>query len=545
MSKVAAYLQEHILGEVTTNPAILDAMSRDGSVLHMTPEMVIYPRVTNDIRKVARFAWQLAEKGHILPVTVRGAGSDTTGAAIGSGIVLVTPAHMNHIFEFDSKQKLIRLQPGANSGAVNDALFLYGVGIPVLPDSSQYSTIGGAVATDVVGSLSGKYGRIIDWVDQLEVVLANGDVLQTGRLSKRDLNKKKGLQTFEGEIYRQIDNIIEDNKELINERIASDIRDNVGYSSIVDVKRKDGSFDLLPLIVGSQGTLGIVSEMIMKTEFVSAHTGVAAIAFGSREAARDALDHLMKLEPTFLDSYDSALFTLAKAQGKTYSFYKAASEGKTVNTVVLVGFNDFNERARSKKLKKVVKLLDGVDADVATADGEDVEELLVMREVASFLIRPNEKGYSAPPLFDGVYIPPERSEDFVSAVSALAAKHHVDLPLRGKVLENLYYTRPVLQLHKVGDKQKIFKLLEEYSKLVDAHGGHLVGEGGEGRLKARFAQAVLDDEVKELFAAIKKAFDPYGILNPGVKQPSEIRQLVAQLRPDFDTAHLAQYSPYS
>ena len=82
MSKVAAYLQEHILGEVTTNPAILDAMSRDGGVLHLMPEMVIYPRVTNDIRKVARFAWQLAEKGHVLPVTVRGAGSDTTGAAI-------------------------------------------------------------------------------------------------------------------------------------------------------------------------------------------------------------------------------------------------------------------------------------------------------------------------------------------------------------------------------------------------------------------------------------------------------------------------------
>jgi FAD/FMN-containing dehydrogenase len=545
MSKVAAYLQEHILGEVTTNPAVLDAMSRDGSVLQMTPEMVIYPRVTNDIRKVARFAWQLAEKGHVLPITVRGAGSDATGAAIGQGIVLVTPAHMNRIFEFDSKQKLVRLQPGTSGSAVNEALFLQGVGVPILSDSSQYTTVGGTIATDSTGPLSGKYGTIGSWIDQLEVVLANGDVLQTGRLNKRDLNKKKGLQTFEGEIYRQIDNLIEDNKQLIAEKIASNVRDNVGYSSIVEVKRKDGSFDLLPLIVGSQGTLGIISEMIMKTEFMSAHTSVAAIAFGSREAARDALDHLRSVESAFLDSFDGALFDLAKEQGKVYSFYKAASEGKPVASVVLIGFDDFNERVRSKKLKKVVKLLQNVDADIATADGEDAEELLVMREVTSFLLRPNTKGYSAPPLFDGVYIPPERSEDFAAAVLALAEKHHVELPLHSRVLENLYYTRPVLQLHKVGDKQKIFKLLEEYTKMVDAHGGHLVGEGGEGRIKARFAQAYIDDDVKELFTSIKNTFDPYGILNPGVKQTTEIRQLVAQLRPDHDTAHLAGFSPYN
>lgn len=545
MSKVAAYLQEHILGEVTTNPAVLDAMSRDGSVLQITPEMVIYPRVTNDIRKVTRFAWQLAEKGHVLPVTARGAGSDTTGAAIGQGIVLVMPAHMNRIFEFDAKQKLARLQPGANGNAVNEALFLQGVGIPALPHSSQYSTVGGAIATDSSGPLSAKYGSVGEWIDQLEVVLANGDVLQTGRINKRELNKKKGLQTFEGEIYRQIDNLIEDNKELIDGKIASDMRDNVGYSSIAKVKRKDGSFDLLPLIVGSQGTLGIISEMIMKTDFINAHTGVAAIAFSSREAARDALDHLRQLEPAFLDSFDGALFDLAKQQGKVYDFYKAASEGKTLAAVVLIGFDDFNERARSKKLKRVLKVLQNVDADVASADGGDAEELLIMREVTSFLLRPETKGHSAPPLFDGVYIPPERSEDFAAAVAALAVKHHVELPLHSRVLENLYYTRPVLQLHKVGDKQKIFKLLEEYSNLVDAHGGHLIGEGGEGRIKARFAYAQLDDDVKELFAAIKSTFDPYGILNPGVKQPAEIRQLVAQLRPDHDTAHLAEHSPYN
>ena len=225
MSKVAAYLQEHILGEVTTNSAILNAMSHDGSVLEIAPEMVIYPRVTNDIRKVTRFAWQLAEKGHVLPVTARGSGSSVTGAAIGRGIILVTPAHMNHIFEFDAKQKLVRLQPGAPSSTVNEALLLHGVAIPTLVGSSQHSTVGGVIANDTVGFLSGSRGDIGSWIHRLELVLANGDVLQTGRISKRELNKKKGLQTFEGEIYRSLDNLIDDNREVINGKLLSNTRD--------------------------------------------------------------------------------------------------------------------------------------------------------------------------------------------------------------------------------------------------------------------------------------------------------------------------------
>jgi FAD/FMN-containing dehydrogenase len=127
--------------------------------------------------------FQLAEKGHVMGITARGSGSDQTGAAIGKGISLVMPAHMNRIFEFDTKQKLIRLQPGANARSVNDALSLSGMSIPALPVSAAYSTIGGAVMNNASGPLSGRYGDMSEWVHQLEVVLANGDILQTERIS--------------------------------------------------------------------------------------------------------------------------------------------------------------------------------------------------------------------------------------------------------------------------------------------------------------------------------------------------------------------------
>jgi FAD/FMN-containing dehydrogenase len=543
MSKVAAYLQEHIKGKVSTNAAVLKAASTDESVLAMVPEMVIYPRSTNDIRKVLRFAWQLAEKGHVLSITPRGYGGDQTGAAIGKGALLIIPAYMNRIFELDNKQKLVRIQAGASTRALNDALQLQGLAVPPLAMQAYDSTVGGAVANNARGPLSGRYGDTSEWVQQMEVILATGEVLQTERLSKRDLNKKKGLQTFEGEIYRAIDGLIEENKELIEEKLAGDVVSNAGYSAIAKVKRKDGSFDLAPLFAGSQGTLGIISELIMRAEFMSAQRSVAVATFKSVEAARDAIDALAGLEPAFLEYFDNALFTIAAAQGKTYDFYKDAPG--PVKAVVLVGFDAFSERHNHRKMKKAVKLLSKPDTEVIVADGEDAEELLAIRDVASYLLLPSEKEFSAPALFDGVYVPNEQFTIFAQGVQALGVKYDVVLPIYSRELENAIFVRPLLRLGKVGDKQKMFKLLDEYAQLIAKVGGDFVAQDGEGRLKTRHARALMDEDVVALFDAIKTIFDPYGILNPGVKQHIEPRVIASHVRSDAATVtYVSQPAAY-
>ncbi|MEO5950125.1 MAG: FAD-binding oxidoreductase [Candidatus Saccharimonadales bacterium] len=540
MSKVATYLQEHIQGEVSTDPATLSHMSTDLSVLSIKPEMVVYPRSSSDIRKIARFSWQLAEKGHILPLTVRGDGSDLTGAAIGSGIIIATTAHLNSLFEFDQKQKLIRLQPGLSLKSLNDALSLQGMAVPPLSNVA-YGTIGGAVGNNATSPLSGKYGDIREWTHQLEVVLASGDMLQTGRLSKRDLNKKKGLQGFEGQIYRELDHLIEDNKVLIDNNAPENVRDNVGYTSLAKVKKHDGSFDLTPLIVGSQGTLGIVSELILKTDFVSDKWAAAAISFGDLTEARDAVDQLRKYDPTILEFYDGELFADALERGKKYDFY----DETITKAVVIIGFDDFSDRARAKKLKKLTKWAQNLPVKLLTGLDTEAAAVLALREVTIFRVNPNKKDISSPPLFDGAYVPWERFEDFSIAARQLAEKHRVSLPLYGRPIENVYSTRPLLELKKVGDKQKVFKLLDEYSNLVVHHGGHLIGQDGEGRLKARFAHKQLDDDILAVFNEVKRIFDPHGILNPGVKQSTDMKDLVSHLRPDYDTSKFADYSIYN
>lgn len=545
MSKVANYLNEHILGEVSSNTAVRQAMSTDAGIFSITPEMVVYPRTTNDIRKVARFSNQLAEKGHALPITPRGGGSDQTGAAIGKGIILNTTAHMNSIFEIDTKQRLIRVQPGVTFKALNDALRLHGMYIPSYPASAAYSTIGGAIANNATGILSGKYGATGQWVQQIEVVLSNGDVLQTGRISKRELNRKKGQQTFEGEIYRQIDNLINDNAEFISNSIDTDIYDGAGYTGIASVRQKDGSIDLAPLIVGSQGTLGIVSEVIMKAAFVN-EIVVSAVAFTSWEDARDALDAMASFEPAVMELIDGTLFETALERGKKYSFYGEASDSGSVKAVVVVGFDDASERLRHKKGKKLRKMFEPTDAFVKTAsDSAESEELLSLRDVTTVVVTPEDALEATPPLVDGAYIPQGRFEDFMSSLELLSAKYHVKLPVYGRVLDNVYHVRPAFQLHKVGDKQKVFKFTDEYARLVSSHGGHLVGEAGEGRFKAPFAYKEFDDELQAIYDGVRAIFDPLEIMNTGVKQTADIKTLVSHLRKGYDLGAFANYSPTS
>lgn len=541
MSKIAEYLNEHILGEITASKAVRDRFSRDGSVLTIKPELVMFPRVTNDIRKAARFSWQLAEKGHVLPLTARGGGSDQTGGAIGKGLIINTSAYLHHIIHIGLKDKdrFVHVQPGVTFQALNDTLNWHGLYVPTFNEGARVATIGGAVASNAGGQLSGKYGLTGEWATRLEVVLANGDLIETTRLSKRDFSKKIGLQTFEGEIYRKLDGLIEDNQELINQKLGDNVRDNAGYGGISQVKHKDGSFDLTPLFVGSQGTLGIISEIVLRTDYVSKDQTIVVAAVESLEAARDAADALKSLDPASIETFDGVLFEKAKEYGKSYPFAEPADESSTISAVVYVLFNDFGDASRSRKLKKAQKILNKFNASVITTSDRTVDELVAIRDVASSLYISDAGGHSYPPLLDGASIPSDRHEEFAAAVAEVATRNHISLPLHTRTLDGIIYTRPALELSKVGDKQKIFKLISEYSQVVDKFDGTFIAESAEGRLKANAAYALMDEDVRNLYEQIRAIFDPYGTLNPGVKQVSEVRELVEALRTSYDLSDFA------
>ena len=536
MSKISQYLNEHLLGEVTTSAPVRKQLSTDGSMLSLTPDIVAYPKVTNDIRKVLRFTHQLAGKGHAISVTTRGAGTDQTGAAVGQGIIVNTTAHMNEIFEYDAKQRLIRVQPGLNFGALQAALKLQGCFIPAFPDSVLYSTIGGAVANNSSGRYSGQRGAIDESVAELEVVLANGDVIQTKRISKKELGKKKGLQTFEGEIYRAVDNLIEDSRELIEAKLETGIIDNTGYANIAKVKQKNGSFDLTPLFVGSQGTLGVISEMILKAEFYNSEEILVALIVKGSDNYIDILDELRKLTPESIEIFDGSLLKLAHAHGKRYpGVMNDDAAVESASGLILCSLQDFNDRARKRKLKKIQKLAEKFESTIISAEKpEQVRELAALRGIPYAALYAEESKNVVPPLFRGVYIPADRYEEFIVAVTKLESAIKIALPCTGYAVDGVYSFWPQLPLHTATDKQKLLKLYDAFASLVVAHGGSVVAEAGEGRMKSPFIAKSRDSELEKLYTEIRKIFDQYSTLNTGVKQAAELRTVVSHLRPGYD-----------
>ncbi len=544
MNKIAQYLNEHLLGEVSCVESTRQRFSRDGSILSIKPEIVVHPRVTNDIRKIARFSWQLAEKGHVLPITIRGGGTDKNGGAIGKGIIINTLAHLNNVIfiSLKNKDQFVHVQPGTNFESLNNILKSQGMIIPTYPQSSLYSTIGGAVANNSSGVQSGRYGLTGDWVMRLEVVLANGDLIETNRISKHELNKKKGLQTFEGEIYRKIDGIIDDNQQVIDDKIANNEPDNTGYTGIAKVKNRDGSFDLTPLLIGSQGTLGMISEIVMRTSFYNIEESIIVAIFDSPELARDAADSLLSTEPTIMEVIDGEMFDMAHTLGKRYVFSEQYLDRKT-GTVLYISFNDFGNHARNRKVKQTLKKLSKIETTVYTDSDYSPEELNVIRDVNSVIMQPETKGETRPSIINGVSIPSTRREEFIEGVAELAKKHHISLPLHIQWINGVIDTNPTLQLHVVSDKQKTFKLISDYIELVTKFGGSMSANSGEGRLRATAAYSQLDEDELNIYEQIKTAFDPFGILNTGVKQKTDLKTLVSYLNPDYNNSDFTQYSP--
>jgi FAD/FMN-containing dehydrogenase len=529
MSKVAMYLQEHLRGEVVWGDSARARFSRDAGILTLIPDMVVYPYNLSDIRKLARFTWQLAEKGHVLPVTARGNGGDTTGAAIGKGAIVSLPAHMSGILEFDTKQRLLRVQPGLSCKALQTTMMTHGYSIPVLEDATLGMTIGGAIANNYAGANAHKYGSMRDWIEQIEVVLANGEVIQTGRIHKRELENKKGLPTLEGEIYRQVDGLITDNPEPISE--MANALSNVGYA-LDQVKHRDGSFDLLPLFTGSQGTLGIISEIILRVTPYVPQAELVVIALGSLPEAHDALDALRTLQPSKLEMLNSAaLDSIAKQQPSRL----AELLGEIDTTPAVLYFVEFDDKHAAKHAKRVEKLFSR--SSIAVTRVSDYEQRSVVWQLyngsIALLKTVEQSGRMVLPVIDDVAIPNDKLQVYLEGVAALAGKYRASWPLWGHAADGRFSVMPAFDLRKVSDRQKTLKLMDEYYSMTAELGGVVAANAGEGRLHGSCGVKQYSADLASLFGQVKQAFDPYGTLNPGVKQTTSLKSIVPLLRDEY------------
>jgi FAD/FMN-containing dehydrogenase len=362
--------------------------------------------------------------------------------------------------------------------------------------------------------------------------LADGELIQTSRLSKRDLNRKKGLTNFEGEMYRQLDGLITDNWDLIQQHAElPGVSKNAAGYALSQVKRKDGSFDLTPLMVGSQGTLGIVTEAIVP---------LAVICFEDLSEANTAVTDILKLDPSALEMVDSHLLeTIGRISPNRL---KGLIEPPYPQIVLLCEFDD--EHKQAAKAKRLEKLLKSYKTSYKISDDyEEQQKLWSVRHSAAALIAYADDETKALPMIEDGIVPRDRMQEFITDVYTLFGKYKLEIALWGHAGDANLHMQPFLDLSKLGDRQKVFKIMDEYYELVLKLGGSTTGEHNDGRLRGPYLPKVFGDEVYQLFQDVKKIFDPYNMFNPGVKIDVNRDDVAKLLRHEYSMDHLADHLP--
>lgn len=532
-------LRSRITGEVSTERDTRDFFSTDGSVFRVVPSAVVYPQDEADVIETVEMAAKLAATGEAISITTRGKGTDQGGAALGSGLMLVMPAHMNHFFELNKHS--ITIQPGMIYKDLQHLLHSHGRFLPPYPASIDFATIGGAVANNSAGEKTVKYGSTRDYVESLRVVLANGDVIETRRLSAKELRQKQKQTDFEGHIYRNIDYLIEENWDQLAEAYPRVSKNSAGYD-LWHVKAPDGSFDLGQLIVGSQGTLGIVSEITMRHVEYNPKTHLIVGYFEGMEEAAQAVELIMPLKPSALEVVDHNLLKFLKEHDPEQ--IKGVIPDKMPGIVLLVQFDDAKQRQQVSKMKKTMKVFTKLafDSRVATDPAEQTKLWKIRRGAAAIIWKFKGAKKALPIIEDGV-VPLEQMPRFLEQVYKLFEKYNLDIAVWGHAGNANFHLQPFMNLGSQVDRKRMFELMNEFYKMVIEMGGSTCGEHNDGRLRAPYLKRLYGEHLYGVFEDVKKVFDPLNILNPGVKIGVTLQDLPKQLRKEYSMKHLAEHLP--
>ncbi len=501
--------------------------------------MVVYPQHEGDAVEVINLVAQQAANGEVLPITARGKGTDQGGGSLGEGLMLVFPAHMNHLVEMN--KQTITVQPGMIYKDLQHILHSHGRFMPPYPASIDFATIGGAVANNAAGEKTVKYGSTRDYVESLRVILSNGDIIESRRLSAAELKKKQQQTDFEGHIYRNVDYLIEENWDMLANKFPQVSKNSAGYD-LWHVKGPDGSFDLSQLFIGSQGTLGVITEITLRHVDYNPKTHLIVGYFENMEKAGHAVEMIMPLKPSALEVVDRHLLEFLQKHDPAQ--LKGLLPEQMPGIVLLVEFDDAKNRQQVAKTKKTAKVFESFAYDMrVTADHTEQTKLWKIRRGAAAIIWKVNGTKKAMPIIEDGVVPLEMMPKFLEEVYKLFDKYKLDIAVWGHAGNANFHLQPFMDLSSTTDRKKIFELMNDFYRLVIDMGGSTCGEHNDGRLRGPYLKRMYGEELYSIFVDVKKVFDPLAILNPGVKLGVQLKDLPPLLRKEYSMKHLAEFLP--
>lgn len=526
-------LKSAIGGDLAVDDATRSYYAVDGSIFTLKPQAVFFPKNTNEVARLASYLTAEAKAGRYLPLSPRGRGSDQAGGPLGAGVIVNFAKHMTAVQEVTEHR--LRLQPGARYGEVQRMLKSRGKYLPPYPASIEIATVGGAVANNAAGEKTVKYGSTKDFVERMEVVLSNGEVIQVGKLDRPELAVKKRQNTLEGKIYRELDDLLTKNYDLIDSHHPAVHKNTAGYN-VWDIKDSD-TFDLAKLIVGSQGTLGLVTDITFKIVDFPKHLGLAVGFFEDIDQAASAIKELLHLKPSAIELVDRYLIDIVVKQDPM--LLEGLLPAKKPAIILIAEFDNAPRGAIVKKLALAKMIYEKYAYHRLQADDpHEQDRLWRVRRSAAAVMWTIEGSAKALPIIEDACVSPSLLTEFFTKVYVLFKKYDLAIAIWGHAGDGNFHMQPFLDLGKEADREKLFKVMDEFYEMVYNLHGSPSAEHNDGILRSPYLPLFYGREMYELFAKIKHLFDPYKILNPykkiGVTREFQKRHL----RHEYSMAHL-------
>ncbi len=525
-------LKKIVRGEVMDDTATLQKYSRDASLFEVRPQVVVSPKDAQDIGSLVNFvAKQKKEKPNI-SITARSAGTDMTGGPLNESIILDMTSHFNHVKGVGENYAVT--EPGVYYRDFEAETLKKNLILPPYPASREICSVGGMVANNSGGEKTLAYGKVEDFVLELKAVLADGNEYVFKPLKRNELGEKLQLKGFEGDLYRNLFNLIEDNYELLKSAKPNVSKNSAGYY-LWNVWDKQ-TFDLTKLLVGSQGTLGVVTEIKFRLVPVKKHDRLAVIFLKDIGILSELTTTILKYKPENFESYDDQTLKM----GLKYfwdivkimkpknifslmwsfipEFLAGLKYGGFPKLILLVEFTDDDENEINRKLEGLAEELRRYPVGVRiTKSNEEEAKYWTFRRESFNLLRHHLHGLRTAPFIDDIIVRPEYLPEFLPKLREVMSNYKIFYTIAGHMGDGNFHIIPLMDMSKPDSKEIIMKLSGEVYDLVMKYKGSITAEHNDGLIRTPYLSKMFDPQILGLFRKVKDIFDPQGIFNPRKK----------------------------
>jgi FAD/FMN-containing dehydrogenase len=550
MSEIAEKLKSIIEGSVDTSHATKELFSHDASMFEMVPEVVVSPKHTEDVKKIVHYVATHKKSQPTLSLTVRSGGTCMSGGSINDSIVLDFSKHFNHIY--DITETVGHAQPGVFYRDFEKATLQKGVLMPSYPASRELCTIGGMLANNAGGERSLQYGKTEEFIDSLKVVLADGNEYEMRALTKAELDKKMAQKDFEGQLYREVFELVDTNYDEIKAAKPHVSKDSTGYHIWNVWDRETGVFDMTRLIVGSQGTLGIVTEIKYKLVPAPKHSGTLVVFLRSIDDLGQLIVDVMKHKPATFEGFDNYTlmlsFKLFFYFHQTLGWFGMAKLGIQLipdalklmrgipKMVLLIEFQaDTTEEVHQKVHQMRLDLKAYNHESLYEEDDTEAKakKFWIMRRESFNLLRKKVKDKHTAPFMDDLVVQPKHLPKFLPEIRQVIKDYKMLATIAGHMGDGNFHIIPLMKIEDKTERAKLAPAMREINDIVLKYDGSLSGEHNDGMIRGPWLRYMHGDSIFAHFRCIKEIFDPQNIFNPHKKTDADWEYSMSHLREHF------------